>query len=56
MRVTVAETTPTENGTRGLPIGHIIVSAQASGRALSHWNQMLSALRKPVAMWHPLRK
>ncbi|GLV35761.1 Synaptotagmin 12 [Carabus blaptoides fortunei] len=56
LRVTVAESTNTETGTRGLPIGHVIVSAQASGRALSHWNQMLSALRKPVAMWHPLRK
>lgn len=38
------------------PIGHVIVGAQGSGRSLNHWKQMLVTLRKPVAMWHPLRK
>lgn len=45
----------TEEDIKAFPIGHVIVGAQASGRSLSHWNQMLTALRKPVAMWHSLR-
>ncbi|KDR22753.1 synaptotagmin-12-like [Zootermopsis nevadensis] len=53
LRVTVAEST---GESRTCPIGHVIVGTQASGKALSHWNQMLSSLRKPIAMWHPLRK
>lgn len=55
LRLTVAEVPTTEN-TKAYPVGHIIVGAQASGRSLNHWNQMLTALRKPVAMWHTLRK
>ena len=53
LRVTVAENT---GEPRAYSIGHVIVGNQASGKALSHWNQMLSSLRKPIAMWHPLRK
>ncbi|XP_069677708.1 synaptotagmin-12-like isoform X2 [Periplaneta americana] len=53
LRVTVAENT---GEPRAYSIGHVIVGTQASGKALSHWNQMLSSLRKPIAMWHPLRK
>ncbi|KAF7280460.1 hypothetical protein GWI33_005855 [Rhynchophorus ferrugineus] len=55
MRLTVAEI-PTEENAKATPIGHVIVGGQAIGRSLSHWNQMLIALRKPVAMWHSLRK
>ncbi|XP_074041322.1 synaptotagmin 12 isoform X2 [Leptinotarsa decemlineata] len=55
LRLTVAECS-TEENPKTFPIGHVIVGAQASGRSLSHWNQMLTALRKPVAMWHSLRK
>ncbi|KAJ8919462.1 hypothetical protein NQ315_016562 [Exocentrus adspersus] len=55
LRLTVAETSNEEN-VSCYPIGHVIVGAQASGRSLSHWNQMLTALRRPVAMWHSLRK
>jgi hypothetical protein len=53
LRVTVAENT---GQPRAYSIGHVIVGSQAAGKALSHWNQMLSSLRKPIAMWHPLRK
>ncbi|XP_033608197.1 synaptotagmin-12 isoform X3 [Cryptotermes secundus] len=53
LRMTVAENT---GEPRAYSIGHVIVGSQASGKALSHWNQMLSSLRKPIAMWHPLRK
>lgn len=53
LRLTVAEYQP--DG-RTPSIGHVIVGSQAVGKALSHWNQMVSSLRKPVAMWHPLRK
>ena len=37
-------------------VGHVIVGSSTSGRSLAHWKQMLTALRRPVAMWHPLRK
>jgi hypothetical protein len=53
LRMTVAENT---REPRAYSIGHVIVGSQASGKALSHWNQMLSSLRKPIAMWHALRK
>jgi len=38
------------------PIGHIIIGSCSTGKGLRHWHQMLSSLRKPVAMWHALRK
>lgn len=38
------------------PIGHVIVGCAASDKGLKHWNQMLISLRKPVAMWHPVRQ
>lgn len=37
-------------------IGHVIVGNEATGKGLKHWNQMMTSLRKPVAMWHPLRR
>ncbi|XP_066245402.1 synaptotagmin-12-like isoform X1 [Euwallacea similis] len=55
MRLTVAEI-PIEDNLKATPIGHVIVGGQASGRSLSHWSQMLTTLRRPVAMWHSLRK
>lgn len=53
LRVTVAENT--EDG-RGENIGHVIIGPEASGMGITHWNQMLATLRKPVSMWHPLRR
>lgn len=38
------------------PIGHVIVGCQTSDKGTRHWNQMLSSLRKPVAMWHAIQK
>ncbi|XP_048511026.1 uncharacterized protein LOC105684151 isoform X1 [Athalia rosae] len=52
LRLTVAEA----GEPRAYPVGHVIVGGDASGRAVAHWRQMLTALRRPVAMWHPLRK
>ncbi|XP_077296872.1 synaptotagmin 12 [Arctopsyche grandis] len=37
-------------------IGHIVLSRDAYGKAGNHWNQMILSLRKPVSMWHVLRK
>ncbi|KAK4310125.1 hypothetical protein Pmani_018282 [Petrolisthes manimaculis] len=54
LRVTVAE--QSNDGGPAKSVGHVIVGTQATGKALSHWNQMMSALRKPIGMWHPLRK
>ena len=53
LRITVAELLP-DNRTPSL--GHVIVGASTSGTEVSHWNQMMTSLRKPVAMWHYLRK
>lgn len=57
LRLTVAEL----NGDQGTnpkaySVGHIIIGSTSTGKALAHWRQMLTALRRPVAMWHPLRK
>lgn len=38
------------------PIGHVIVGSGISGKGEKHWTQMLTSLRKPVAMWHAIRK
>ncbi|XP_017570473.1 synaptotagmin-12 isoform X2 [Pygocentrus nattereri] len=53
LRVTVAENT--DDG-RGENVGHVIIGPEASGMGITHWNQMLATLRKPVSMWHPLRR
>lgn len=38
------------------PIGHVIVGCHTSDKGSKHWIQMLSSLRKPVAMWHAIQK
>ena len=53
LRVTVAENT--EDG-RGENVGHVIIGPEASGMGITHWKQMLATLRKPVSMWHPIRR
>ncbi|NWU07047.1 SYT12 protein, partial [Cephalopterus ornatus] len=53
LRVTVAESG--EDG-RGDNTGHVLIGPTASGMGTTHWNQMLATLRKPVSMWHPLRR
>ncbi|XP_014734220.1 PREDICTED: synaptotagmin-12 [Sturnus vulgaris] len=53
LRVTVAESG--EEG-RGDNTGHVLIGPAASGMGTTHWNQMLATLRKPVSMWHPLRR
>ncbi|XP_075784453.1 synaptotagmin-12 isoform X1 [Pelodiscus sinensis] len=53
LRVTVAECC--EDG-RAENIGHVIIGPSASGMGITHWNQMLATLRKPVSMWHPVRR
>ncbi|XP_043923240.1 synaptotagmin-12 [Protopterus annectens] len=53
LRITVAEYS--DDG-KGENIGHVIIGPEASGLGITHWNQMLATLRKPVSMWHPLRQ
>ncbi|NXL81044.1 SYT12 protein, partial [Leptocoma aspasia] len=53
LRVTVAESG--EDG-RGDNTGHVLIGPTASTMGTTHWNQMLATLRKPVSMWHPLRR
>ncbi|XP_054720462.1 synaptotagmin-12-like [Uloborus diversus] len=53
LRVTVADF---QGSGKALSVGHVFVGPYCKGKSLSHWNQMMSSLRKPVAMWHPLRK
>jgi Ca2+-dependent lipid-binding protein len=35
-------------------IGHVSLGQHVSGTGFSHWSHMLTTLRKPVAMWHPI--
>uniref|UniRef100_G3VRT2 Synaptotagmin 12 n=3 Tax=Sarcophilus harrisii TaxID=9305 RepID=G3VRT2_SARHA len=53
LRVTVAECC---SDGRAENIGHVIIGPLASGMGITHWNQMLATLRKPVSMWHPVRR
>ncbi|NWX17948.1 SYT12 protein, partial [Aegotheles bennettii] len=53
LRVTVAECG--EDG-HADNTGHVLIGPAASGMGTTHWNQMLATLRKPVSMWHPLRR
>lgn len=60
VRLTVMNViTPAEGiggGRKSLPIGHVIVGSRTDGKGLLHWHQMITSLRKPVAMFHPLRR
>ncbi|XP_024885446.1 uncharacterized protein LOC112463326 isoform X1 [Temnothorax curvispinosus] len=57
LRLTVAELNGDQGtNSKAYSVGHIIVGSTSTGKALAHWRQMLTALRRPVAMWHPLRK
>ncbi|XP_076357195.1 synaptotagmin-12-like [Tachypleus tridentatus] len=53
LRITVADY---QNDGKAPSLGHVFVGSQCRGKSMSHWNQMMSSLRKPIAMWHPLRK
>ncbi|KAK2100072.1 Synaptotagmin-12 [Saguinus oedipus] len=53
LRVTVAESSI--DG-RGDNVGHVIIGPSASGMGTTHWNQMLATLRRPVSMWHAVRR
>ncbi|OCT83917.1 synaptotagmin-12 [Xenopus laevis] len=53
LRITVAECC--EDG-RAENVGHVIIGPSASGVGMTHWNQMLATLRKPVSTWHQIRR
>lgn len=56
IRLTVYGTTQDDPATV-TPLGHVFAGSTCSnGKGLRHWHQMLSSLRKPVAMWHVLRR
>ncbi|XP_017891296.1 uncharacterized protein LOC108631686 [Ceratina calcarata] len=57
IRLTVAEVSG-DQGVNSKPysVGHIFVGPSSTGKAFVHWRQMMAASRRPVAMWHPLRK
>ncbi|KAH8235588.1 hypothetical protein KR032_003620 [Drosophila birchii] len=46
----------TSGGGTPVALGHVVAGSCAVGKGLRHWHQMLSSLRKPVAMWHVLRR
>lgn len=58
VRLTVVNTSETNFNKNSTitSIGHVIVGSGTSGKGPRHWNQMLTSLRKPVAMWHAVRK
>ncbi|XP_075693104.1 synaptotagmin-12 [Rhinoderma darwinii] len=53
LRITVAECG--DDG-KAENVGHVIIGPSVSGMGMTHWNQMLATLRKPVSMWHQLRR
>ncbi|NXX75130.1 SYT12 protein, partial [Urocolius indicus] len=53
LRVTVAECG--EDG-HADNTGHVLIGPATGRTGVTHWNQMLATLRKPVSMWHPLRR
>lgn len=54
MESSVIESGNTINSVKS--IGHVIVGCSTSGKGEKHWTQMLTSLRKPVAMWHIIRQ
>ncbi|XP_076375769.1 uncharacterized protein LOC143258981 isoform X2 [Megalopta genalis] len=57
LRLTVAEINGDQNiSTKPYSVGHIIVGPTSTGKALEHWSQMMMKVRRPISMWHPLRK
>ncbi|XP_034952080.1 uncharacterized protein [Chelonus insularis] len=57
LRLTVAEwNSDSGANSKAYSVGHVITGSNATGKSSTHWRQMLSAPRRPVAMWHPLRK
>lgn len=60
VRLTVMNVTPStevnDGARKSQPIGHVIVGSRTDGKGLLHWHQMITSLRKPVAMFHPLRR
>jgi synaptotagmin-12 len=58
VRLTVMKVVPAgeEGNRKAIPIGHVIVGSRTDGKGLLHWHQMITSLRKPVAMFHPLRR
>lgn len=38
------------------PFGHVIVGCSSLDKGSKHWTQMMTSLRKPVAMWHAIRR
>lgn len=36
--------------------GHVIVGCSSLDKGAKHWLQMMTSLRKPVAMWHAIRR
>ncbi|XP_028916589.1 synaptotagmin-12 [Ornithorhynchus anatinus] len=53
LRVTVAESC---GDGRADSIGHVVIGPATSGMGITHWNQMLATLRRPVSMWHAVRR
>ncbi|XP_071791993.1 synaptotagmin-12-like isoform X2 [Asterias amurensis] len=53
VRISVSENAPSG---KTPSIGHVLVGSTCKGAAVTHWNQMMTVLRRPISMWHPLRK
>ncbi|NXB60795.1 SYT12 protein, partial [Struthidea cinerea] len=53
----VLQVRPSPGGRRGgTHPRHALIGPAAGGMGTTHWNQMLATLRRPVSMWHPLRR
>ncbi|KAK0083871.1 hypothetical protein PV326_006484 [Microctonus aethiopoides] len=57
LRLTVVElNSDAATNSKASSVGHIIIGSTTTGKSLLHWRQMLTALRRPITLWHPLRK
>jgi synaptotagmin-12 len=56
VRLTVMNIIENGNVRKSESIGHVIVGSRTDGKGLLHWHQMITSMRKPIAMFHPLRR
>lgn len=43
-------------GSGAKQFGHVIVGCSTPDKGLKHWTQMMTTVRRPVAMWHAIRR
>jgi hypothetical protein len=57
IRIVIYEIIPSTltTTTKTFEIGHCLIGNHDRTQNMSHWQQMLRVLRRPVIVWHPLK-